>query len=35
VPPEERELLRAKLETALNAGWPGYVTQALAKAPAA
>jgi hypothetical protein len=36
VPPEERELLRAKLETALNMGWPGYVTQALAKAqPAA
>jgi hypothetical protein len=35
VPPEERELLRAKLETALNAGWPGYVTQALAKAPPA
>jgi len=35
VPPEERELLRAKLETALNAGWPGYLTQALAKAPAA
>jgi hypothetical protein len=36
VPPEERELLRAKFEAALNAGWPGYVTQALAKAqPAA
>jgi len=35
VPPEERELLRAKLETALNAGWSCYVTQALAKAPAA
>jgi hypothetical protein len=34
-PPEERELLRAKLETALNAGWSGYVTQALAKPPAA
>ena len=36
VPPEERELLRAKLEAALNMGWPGYITQALAKAqPAA
>jgi len=36
VPPEERELLRARFEAALNAGWPGYVTQALAKAqPAA
>jgi len=35
VPPEERELLRAKFEAALNAGWPGYVTQALAKAQSA
>jgi hypothetical protein len=35
VPPEERELLRAKFQTALDAGWPGYVTQALAKAPPA
>jgi hypothetical protein len=36
VPPEERELLRARFEAALNARWRGYVTQALAKAqPAA
>jgi hypothetical protein len=35
MPPEERELLRAKFETALDAGWPGYITQALAKAPPA
>jgi len=35
VPPGERELLRAKFETALDAGWPGYVTHALAKAPPA
>jgi len=36
IPPEERELLRARFEVALNASWPGYVTQALAKAqPAA
>lgn len=35
IPPDERELLRARFETALNAGWPGYVTQALAKAQSA
>jgi hypothetical protein len=34
--PEERELVRAKLEEALDARWPGYVTKALANAqPAA
>jgi hypothetical protein len=30
VPPEHRELVRAKLEAALDTGWPGYVTRALA-----
>jgi hypothetical protein len=30
VPPEDRELVRANFEAALNADWPGYVTQALA-----
>jgi hypothetical protein len=36
VPPAERELLRAKFEAVLDAGWPDYVTHALAKAqPAA
>lgn len=36
VPPEDRELVRAKLEEALDARWPGYVTNALANArPAA
>ena len=36
VPPEERELVRAKLEAALDADWPGYVTKALGNAqPAA
>jgi hypothetical protein len=36
IPPEDRELVRAKLEEALDARWPGYVTQALANAqPAA
>lgn len=28
--PEDRELVRAKLEEALDTGWPGYVTTALA-----
>lgn len=32
VPAKERELLRAKFEAALNARWPDYITQALAKA---
>jgi hypothetical protein len=36
VRPEDRELVRAKLEEALDTGWPGYVTTALADAqPAA
>ena len=36
VPPEDRELVRAKLEEVLDARWPGYVTKALANAqPAA
>jgi hypothetical protein len=36
LPPEDRELIRAKLEEALDAGWPGYVTKALVNAqPAA
>jgi hypothetical protein len=36
VRPEDRELVRAKLEEALDTGWPGYVTAALADAqPAA
>ena len=36
IPPEDRELVRAKLEAALDASWPGYVTKALANAqPAA
>ncbi len=30
VPPEDRELVRANFEAALNADWPGYVTQVLA-----
>lgn len=30
VPPEDRELVRANFEAALNADWAGYVTQALA-----
>jgi hypothetical protein len=30
LPPEDRELVRAKLETALDADWPRYVTKALA-----
>jgi hypothetical protein len=34
--PEDRELVRARLEEALDARWPGYVTKALADAqPAA
>jgi hypothetical protein len=36
VPLHDRELVRAKLEAALDARWPGYVTRALANAqPAA
>ena len=36
VPPEDRELVRAKLEEALDARWPEYVTKTLADAqPAA
>jgi hypothetical protein len=36
ISPEDRELVRAKLEEALDARWPGYVTKALANAqPAA
>jgi hypothetical protein len=36
VQPEDRELVRAKLETVLDGDWPGYVTKALANAqPAA
>ena len=36
VPPESREMVRTNFEAALNAGWPGYATQALASAqPAA
>ena len=36
IPPEDRELVRAKLEEALDARWPEYVTKALADAqPAA
>jgi hypothetical protein len=36
VRPEDRELVRAKFEAALDADWPGYITQALASAqPAA
>jgi len=30
LPPEDRELIRGKLETALNADWPKHVTKALA-----
>jgi hypothetical protein len=30
VPPEDRELVRANFEAALDSDWPGYVTQALA-----
>lgn len=30
VPPEDRELVRVNFEAALDADWPGYVTQALA-----
>jgi len=30
VPPEDRELVRANFEVALDTDWPGYVTQALA-----
>ena len=36
IPPEDRELVRAKLEEALDARWPTYVTKALTNAqPAA
>jgi hypothetical protein len=36
IPPEDRELVRAKLEEALDARWSGYVTKVLANAePAA
>jgi hypothetical protein len=36
VPPEERELVRARLEGALDADWPNYIAEALASAqPAA
>jgi hypothetical protein len=35
VPPEERELVRASLESALDADWPGYVAEALASAQSA
>lgn len=36
IPPEDRELVRAKLEDALDARWPRYVTKALTNAqPAA
>jgi hypothetical protein len=36
IPPEDRELVRGKLEEALDARWPRYVTEALANAqPAA
>jgi hypothetical protein len=29
VPPEERELVRARFEAALDADWPSYITEAL------
>jgi hypothetical protein len=32
VPPEERELVRARLEAALDADWPSYIVEALAGA---
>jgi len=36
VPAEERERVRASLEAALDADWPGYITEALVSAqPAA
>jgi hypothetical protein len=35
VPLHDRELVRAKLEAALDARWPGYVTRALANAQSA
>jgi hypothetical protein len=36
IPPGERELVRAGFEAALDAGWPGYIANALANAqPAA
>jgi hypothetical protein len=35
IPPEDRELVRAKLEEALDARWPEYVTKALAHAQSA
>ena len=36
IPPEEREVVRGQVESALDADWPGYITEALANAqPAA
>ncbi len=35
VPPEERELVRAKLQAALDADWPGYIAQVLANVQSA
>lgn len=35
VPPEERERVRARLESALDLDWPGYIAKALANAQSA
>lgn len=35
VPPEERELVRTSLESALDEDWPGYIAKALANARSA